>query len=309
MPKENGRFLLIKPWGFGFWSDMHDIWSKLLLAEITNRQPIVYWGEDSLYSVGETYNSFEQYFLPVSACSLGDVVSDKYTYYPPVWKFSNVFQTDPKKFLKTYRDAASLVNCQANVLVSDTYHYAYEFMPWLTEGHPAYGLKEDDVYRYIINKFMRLQPDIAAEIDEFYLTHMAQGPILAVHVRGGQPLVNVPHWNYVNSLYPGEIDRYLKDNPLARIFLLTDDANILEQYKQMYGNILIYTDCAKKAGNDAIELCIKAFPDRRRKGIEILKDTYLASRCNYFIGNWGSGVSRAINRLKFWPKDTAKLLW
>ena len=308
IPKER-RFLFIKQWGFGFWSDMHDVWAKLLLAEITNRRPIVLWGEDSLYSVGENYNSFEQYFLPVSDYSVGDVVSDKYTYYPPVWKFSNIFQTDPKKFLKTYRDVTSLINSDAHVLVSDTYHYAYEFMPWIREGHPAHGLNEDDVYRYLHNKYIKLQPDIAAEIDEFFHSHMETGPILALHIRGGLPLINVPHWGMVNAQYPQEIASYLKDNPSARIFLLTDDETILEQYKQMYGDILIYTDCDRKTINDVVELCLKGFTDRRRKGIEIIKDSYLACKCDYFIGNWGSGVSRAINRLKYWEKDRIKQLW
>jgi hypothetical protein len=36
---------MIKSWGAGFWSDMDDVQSKLPLAEITNRKPIVFWGK------------------------------------------------------------------------------------------------------------------------------------------------------------------------------------------------------------------------------------------------------------------------
>lgn len=308
-PPIDQRYLIIKPWGFGFWSDVHDIWGKLLLAEITNRVPIVIWGEDSLYSLGQNYNSFEQYYLPVSDCTVGDVVNDKFTYYPLTWKFTNIFHIDPKKFLKTYRDVPSFINCEANVLVSDTYHYAYEFMPYLKPDHPTYGLSEDDVYRYINQKYLRVQPDIAQEIDEFYHAHMETGPILAAHIRGGLPMINVPKWSEVNAQYPHEIECYLLNHPSARIFLMTDDQTIFEQYKEMYGDILIYTDCTRKTSSDTIELCLKAYPDRRRKGIEIIKDSYLAARCDSFIGNWGSGVSRAINRLKHWEKDKIKLLW
>lgn len=302
------RFLLIKPWGFGFWSDMHDVWGKLLLAEITNRQPIVFWGEDSLYSVGENYNSFEQYFLPVSEYSLGDLVSDKYTYYPPVWKFCNIFQADPRKFLLSYREVPNFINCTADVLVSDHYNPIEDFIPWLRAGHPAFGLGTDDVYRYIHNKYIKLQPAIAREIEEFYQTSMAQGPILAVHICGSLPNISATHLNEINIEYPREINSYLSDHPTARIFLLTENEAVLEQYKQRYGDILIYTDCNRKIVNGFYP-AVQAFPDRIRKGIEIIKDSYLAARCDYFIGNGYSTVSIAITRLRAWENGGFKALW
>ena len=318
---QDARFLLIKPWGFGFWSDMEDVQSKLLLAEITNRIPIVFWGKDSLYSVGDNINSFEQYFLPVSDYSIKDVVSDNYTFYPPIWNSSNIVETDPNRFSRVNRDVSSFVNCDANVLVSDVHNFIYEFAPWINEGHPAYGLKDVDIYhtnieteslldayRYVNKKYIKLQPDIAAEIDEFYHAHLETGPILAVHIRGGVKLNEDPYWGEVMAQYPYEINCYLKDNPSARIFLLTDDDAILAQFRHIYGDILIYTDCNRKSINDEGELCLKLFPDRRRKGIEIIKDSYLACKCDYFIGNWGSNVFRAVKRLKVWETDKIKMV-
>lgn len=304
----NGRFLLIKQYGFGFWSDMHDVWVKLLLAEITNRRPIVFWGEDSLYAVRENCNSFEQYFLPVSDCSIGDVINDKYSYYPPIWNFANIFSTDPSRFLIVYRDVPSFINCQANILVCDTYNFIDEFMPWIGASHPAFGFNPDELYRYIHNKYIRLQPDIAEEIDQFYHTHMSGGPIVAVHACGSLPNISESHLNNINNEYPQAIDHYLIDNPTARIFLMTENESILDQYKQRYEDILIYTDCNRKpiAG---FYPALQVFPDKRRKGIEIIKDSYLASRCDYFIGNAGSKVSIAITRLKAWPSGSYQLRW
>ena len=315
---KDGRFLLIKAWGYGFWSDIEDVMSKLLLAEITNRHPIVYWGEDSLYSVGKNINSFEQYFLPVSDYSIDDVLSDNYTYYPPIWNSSNIFQADPNKHSRTYRDVGSMVNSEADVLVSDVHNYMYDFAPWINEGHPTSGLKDLDIchssiesnavlaaYRYISNKYLILQPDIVNEIEEFYQAHMQNFPLLAVHIRGGVKINENPSWIEVMAQYPYEIDYYLKDNPSAHIFLFTDDEVVLEQYKQLYGDILIYTDCTRTNNG---ELCLKTFLNKRRKGIEIIKDTYLACKCDYFIGNWGSNVFRAVRRLKDWGDDRIKML-
>ncbi len=303
------RFLLIKHVGGGLWSDMHDVLSKLLLAEITNRHPIVFWGRESFYSVGESFNSFEQYFFPVSDYSIGDVVSDKYTYYPPTWKFFNVFLEDPKKHSKEYRDVPSFIKSNANVLVSDlnVCMLVEDILPWIKEGHPAFGLSVDDIYRYLFNKYIKLRSDIVDEIQEFYQTHMEPGPILAVHIRSGNKILEVPHLKELNVQYHHEIDEYLKDNPSTRIFLLTDDDVFLDQYRQMYGNILIYTQCNRKTIND-LELMIKVFTDMRRKGIETIIDTFLACKCDYFIGNWYSNVSIAIRRLKIWENDKIKLL-
>lgn len=304
--KKDDRFLLIKSWGAGFWSDMEDVQSKLLLAEITNRRPVVFWGETSAYSVGENYNAFEQYFLPVSDYLIGDVVSDKYTYFPPVWKFSNIFQEDWHKRARMYRDVPSFIRCEANVMVSDVHNYVYEFMPWLKEDHPAYGLSEDDIYRYITNKYIKLRSEIADEIDEFYNANMKTGPILAVHIRSGGKILEVGHLNDLNQQYCHEIDHYLKENPSACIFMLTDDEHILTQYREMYGDILIYTDCNRKRVN-GLDPDVQIYSDRIRKGIEIVKDTWLACRCDYFIGNGHSNVSIAISRLKAWGKDRIKL--
>ena len=46
------RFLLIKAWGQGFWSDMCHVMASLLVAEITDRIPVVQWGGNSLFHCG-----------------------------------------------------------------------------------------------------------------------------------------------------------------------------------------------------------------------------------------------------------------
>ena len=38
------RFLLIKSWHAGFWSDVSNVLGAIFLAEMTNREPIIHWG-------------------------------------------------------------------------------------------------------------------------------------------------------------------------------------------------------------------------------------------------------------------------
>lgn len=309
MPNKD-RFLLIKSSRAGFWSDMHNVWGNLLLAEITNRCPVVFWGEFSRYSVGDNVDAFTKYFLPVSDCSLRDLVNPQFTYDPPEYNPSNIYQEIAEYWKCGKRDIPSCIASDANVLVSETHHCAQNAVrPWVKEGHPAYGLQGDDLFRYIIDKYIKLQPEIEREIEEFYHTNrMDAGPVVAVHIRSGDRHQDVPHLDSINADFPQEINNYLNNNPSARIFLLTESESVIEQYKQMHGDILIYTDCNRKV-IDGLYPVLQIFPDKIRKGIEIIKDSYLACKCDHFIGNGYSNVSIAISRLKHWDNDKIKMIW
>ncbi|MCR2600326.1 hypothetical protein NSP09_24715, partial [Salmonella enterica] len=56
------RYLVIKSWGFGFWSDVSQVLGSLLLAEITGRTPVTHWGRNSLFNDGSNRDSFALYF-------------------------------------------------------------------------------------------------------------------------------------------------------------------------------------------------------------------------------------------------------
>jgi hypothetical protein len=303
------RFLLIKAWGAGFWSDMDDLQTKLMLAEITNRQPVVYWGRSSRYSVGDQVNSFEQYYQPVSQYSVTDLVKEEYTYYPPEWNTSNIYPEDGRKRgERDKKDIPSYLKSDARVLVSDVHSSMNKIMPWIPADHPIYGQKIDSVNRYIINKYLKLQPEIVTEIEEFYNANMKAGPVLAVHVRFD--LETAHEWrrffqvdiNVLNQRYFSKVDKYLQANPKAHIFLMTANQRVLDRYLQRYGDILIYTDC--KRG----DLHTTIFENYPRIGIEIIKDTYLACKCDYFIGCSFSNVARAVRRLKEWDEGTIEFI-
>jgi hypothetical protein len=298
------RFLLIKAWGAGFWSDLDDVQGKLMLAEITNRQPVVYWGRSSRYSVGDQVNSFEQYYQPVSQYSVTDLVKEEYTYDPPQWNPSNIYPDDGvKRGDRANKDIPSYLKSDARVLVTDIHSSMHYIIPWIPASHPVYGLPTDSVNRYIINKYLKLQPEIVTEIEEFYNANLKTGPILAVHVRFD--LETACEWGHfyhvdidaVNQRYFNEVDKYLQANPKARIFLMTANQRILERYLQKYGDILIYTDCRR---SDHHSICGDRYPAPKRKGIEIIKDTYLACKCDHFIGCRYSNILVAVRRLKEW---------
>jgi len=69
------KFLLIRAWGFGFWSDVSHVLGQCLLAEMTDRKPIVYWGRNSLFGDGTSSNAFSNYFENVSEATVDGIIN------------------------------------------------------------------------------------------------------------------------------------------------------------------------------------------------------------------------------------------
>ncbi|MEI4828206.1 hypothetical protein WAX78_01840 [Bacillus sp. FJAT-53711] len=122
----NNRFLLIKAWENGFWSDESHVAGQLLIAELTNRIPVIFWGADSLYASEDPLvtDAFTMYFLPVSSYSVYDLEKENYTYYPSRWNYGNL-RFPGTKDLTDFEDVAiaSVFNRSEDVLVSNVHIY------------------------------------------------------------------------------------------------------------------------------------------------------------------------------------------
>lgn len=270
------KFLLIKTIGDGFWYDMHHTLSNLLLAEITERIPVIYWGSRSMYSTDETSNAFEQFFLPVSKDGMDRLIEN--------------------------------INRDADIQVADRYTDIECIMCRMDKTCPYFGLNSRDIYRRMLKKYIRLRPEVENEINTFYAANMEGKTMLAVHVRGSDKILEVSHLHELNKLYPTKIKTYLRERPDAYIFLMTDCKDILEEYKSVYGDKLISTDCKRVLKNGG-GVHFQEYCNNKLKGIEIIKDTWLASKSDFFIGNGFSNVSRAVCELKDWQNQEVTLLF
>lgn len=266
-------FLLIREIGAGMWNEIHHVLTQLLAAEIMQRIPVVHWGEGSLYASSHGSNAFEQFFMPVSNFNVQD-----------------------------------LAESDADVCVRDTYMDIGMVIPLMPEGHPLYGMKRRELFNRLMHRYIRLRKETQAFIDEFYDANMRDAAFLGVHIRSSDKIVEVKHLNELNSRYAAEIDKVLNVNPGMKLFLMTDSIEILEEYKQSYGELLVHTDC-RRTWKDGLGVHFQEYPDNRLKGLEIIRDTWLAARCDYFIGNGYSNVSAAVSELKDWKDDRIKLLY
>lgn len=309
MPKE--RFLLIKAWGCGFWSDVDHVMGQLLVAELTGRIPVIYWGPNSLYAESFRTNAFDLYFEPISNYTIDDLAWSVYTFYPPIWNSKNLMIEDLDKITWKYRNLGDLMSSDANVVVSDVHYFIRPILPYIPKSHWAYGMTAHQIYRGLFDKYITLKPDIQNEIDEFYNAFLKDAhPLLGVHIRGGDKVREVENLSHLNKKYHEEINTYLSKNGIQKILLLTDCEEILEEFNALYGSMVVYTDCRRGRINDTGNAAhLQDYSVKRRKGVEIIKDTFLAAKCDFFIGNGYSNVSYTVKRLKDWPEENIQLFY
>jgi protein O-GlcNAc transferase len=307
-PREGERFLLIKAWGYGFWSDVNHLLGQCLVAELTGRTPVVHWGGNSLFSDDPGQNAFENFFLPVSGCHPGQLAANCRSFYPPKWSAENLTLPGINQASGPWSRCSSLFALERaeDVVVSDFHHAVHDLVPWIPPEHPLYGMTTDQVYLHLFHRYLRVQPAIAARAEAFFQGNMAGGHHLALHLRGGDKGGEDPNLALLNSLYPVEIERHLQEHPGGGIFLITDDAEILASYQRRYRGRLIHTGATRTSTDQGVHY--QKQQSRRALGEEVLVDALLAARCERFVGNGLSNVSCAVAQMKAWPAGSCRLL-
>ncbi|MDH3377523.1 MAG: SEC-C metal-binding domain-containing protein [Gammaproteobacteria bacterium] len=302
------QFLLIKAWGYGFWSDVSHVLGQLLVAEITGRIPIVHWGSNSLFGDGTDSNAFEFYFEKLSAVGVSDLQKGDFDFWPPKWDQRNLTKGEVNKWTGPFSRMAGLyfLNRPEKVVVSDFYTGFIDLRPWIPVGHNLYGLSVDELYRNLVRRYLRPRKAIVDEVDSFYAKHLASSDFVAMHVRGSDKVIEMSNLDEVNKQYTGILDRYLSVHKCHRIFLMTDDSRILEHFTKLYGNEIITTDCRRTSTSQGIHY--QAMQDGRRLGTEVMVDTYLAAKARAFIGNGSSNPSLIVQYLKDWSDGDVHLI-
>ena len=306
--KGGERFLLIKAWGYGFWSDVNHLLGQCLLAEMTGRTPVVYWGGNSLFSDDPSGNAFENFFEPVSSSCQRELVTGCHSFYPPKWHAGNLALYGVNQAAGPWSRCSSLYALERgeDVVVSDFHYAVHDLVPWIAPGHPLHGLTTEQVYLYLYQRYLKVKPELAARVESFFQSEMAGGNHLALHLRGGDKGGEDPNLAQLNGLYPAEIERHLQTHPGARLFLITDDAEILAAYRQRYRDRLICTVATRTSTGQGVHYQKQA--SRVQLGEEVLVDALLAARCQGFVGNGLSNVSCAVAQMKAWPAGSCRLL-
>ena len=299
------RYLLIKAWGYGFWSDVHHVLGQLLLAELTRRTAIVYWGANSLFGDGSG-DAFRLHFEPVSTMELAHL-PDQLSIYPPKWTPDNLAADNVDKWDGAHsRQAAQyLFQRDEDLVVSDFYMTLSSLIPWIAPESRYYGQSEDALYAELFARYLKPLPTMRARVDAFHQAHMAGRNWVAVHIRGSDKIHESAGLHQTNLRYCSFIDRIIELNPAIGVFLLTDSTDTHAQFSARYTGRLVTTPALRSASATGVHMQGHC---GRVVGEEVLLDALLAARCDYFVGNQESNVSLAISSLKQWPQGLLILL-
>jgi protein O-GlcNAc transferase len=305
---KNRGYLLIRAWGCGFWSDVFHVLGQFLLAEITERRPVVYWGGNSLFSDNPTKNAFSDFFVDSSSKELDDVLRRDKSFWPQKWNVSNILGNDVNKFDGPFSRMAALyyLTRTEDVLVSDFYSGVVDLLPWIPASHSQFGKSVDEVYRYLFSKYLFPTNDIVNQVDAFVSEQLASRPFMAVHLRGSDKIEEVTDLNQRNVAYFEHIDAYLAKSDGGQIFLMTDDNHILVQMKTKYGNRILNTNSRRTSSAKGVHY--QAADSRKLLGIEVMIDTYIAAKANCFVGNGGSNVSLAVSYIGSRDRQSCQLI-
>ncbi len=293
------KFILIKSWGYGFWSDVHHVATQLLVAELTHRKPIVLWGSNCLFRNLTEVNAVSNYFPLLSKMNLDDIPIGA-SFYPPKWNAYNLREEDVNKWSGTYSRVAAPTMFARNetVVVSDFYSTLNSIMPWIDTSSKYFGKSEDAIYSEVLQKYFTVSSRIQMLIDDFYVRKMLGRNWVAVHIRGSDKINESPHLAKTNAEYIPFLERIITLNPNIGIFLLTDSQPLLDDFYNRYGDRLLTTQANRSSTANGIHM---SGLSGHSLGDEVLIDAMLATRCDYLVGNIESNVSLAISSLKSWP--------
>ncbi len=300
------RYLVIKAWGYGFWSDVTHVLGCLLLAEITGRIPVIHWGSNSLYGGSASTDAFTFYFEPINGYTLNDlaVLTDG-SCFPAKWSQAGLSREDLQKWegQGARTTALQFLERPEPIAVCDFYIGVIDVAPWLPADHPVHGRRIEEIYRYLIERYLKVRPELRARCEEFKATFLSGGSYIAVHLRGSDKVTE--HRDLAAS--NNECMKILAaQDPAGSIFLLTDDERLLADCRRLYGSRVVVT----RSQRTSSQIGTHHLPDvdRRSLGEEIVVDTYLAADADTFIGNGRSNVAAMVALLKAWSTDRCKLV-
>ena len=219
---------------------------------------------------------------------------------------------DMKNYENTYLDRSLL--CKENaweyfyeqpmgyrledIRSEDTVIYSYGGpLKYTVNTRSIYDRRAFKEWREIYNKYIRINQECMAEIEKQFkrlFANMDMNKVLGVKLRGTDYIrtkpLHHPIQPTVSEALP-QIQSMLKKYDLSKIYLQTEDANILAEMKDIFGDKLIVPESCwyNTEKKQLITSVLQENNDMRQNGMEYLRDTYFLSQCQYLVAGLNGG--------------------
>ena len=243
--------------GAGFFSNLNCVIGELALAERLGMIPVVdFQNFPTPYReaapIHGTTNDWEYYFQPVSSFSLEEVYHS------------------------------------AHVAVSAGFHLREAFLERPVEGGAAGGQSRifpatQGEYRRFCSKWIVPRREIVEEVESF--AEQFQGRrVLGVHFRGTDMNVTVGHrFGPTYRQVHERIEQALSELNANRLFLMSDNAEIICQLESQYGDRLLRTEAFRSSGKAKLHGLSQRPLHQYLLGREVLVDTMILERCQRLV--------------------------
>ena len=136
----------------------------------------------------------------------------------------------------------------------------------------------------IITKYIKVRPEIQAQVQDFIRANFQNSFVIGVHYRGTDKPCEAPQVPYASVAR--EIDLLMQKRVgKKKIFVATDEQAFLDFMRARYGNLVVYQKMQRSQDGKALHYVheqgvYNAGPNAYQGGLEAVIDCLLLSHCN-----------------------------
>jgi len=286
--KNKQRYMLIHSWGSGLGFDLLYLLKQLMLAELTDRKPMVYWGKNSLYNDHPDSDCFTDYFDDISQATFQDIEPLHQECYPFFWQErqlkENVRRTrwrDKKNNQQYAMTGLYYLNRQEHLVVGGEFTSIKTLLPWISKKHRFYGLSVNQIYRDLMARYIKPQKFLISKVDDFIEKKIQQKDFIAIHLRGADKKQEKQSTN-IDNINKRLIEQVAKLDVTLPIFVMTDDVRQIKVMCQRFGNRVQSIEVTRTADD---KLGVHHIAENKSKiAQEVIVDMCIAAQAKYFFG-------------------------
>jgi hypothetical protein len=294
------KFHIICERDVGLFSLIQQVISNIPWAVKEGRIPVVHFGKNTCYWTPHGYRGertvWEYYFQPLVAGYASSSIP------API-----------RRLIQAEGPSAN----EVGYLVDGNFFVSSQFgdhpsLSGATLAIPYQWDDPDDIVRKkakeILDQFVKPRDYILGKVNDFFISHMAGHDFIGVHARGTdatskEELRSFRQGSLVLGRYVEEIERLLKAQPSARIFVASDEQASVDYLADTFGpRVVAYKSIRHRGGVPAgrgpsgwiMPAYIAGDRDAAaRNGEEAIIEYLLLSRCSYLVHN-GSSLARTV---------------
>lgn len=229
--------------GCGLFSLFFQALNNISWAERNRKIPVIHWSTNCLYHQPEGYNN-----------SNGNALNNAWEYYfekpagvdyvPGEQAYCGYFAPDGSGIESIASNGLSLL----------------KYRTWANN---------------IINKYIKIKPNIYAKAQDFFNKNIANKPTIAIHLRGTDKNRECP------MIHPSSIINEANKYPGYQYFVATDEQMLLDFAKKNLKGPVITCDVIRSKDGQPIHFKQDQF--KALRGEEVLIEVLLMSSCNMFM--------------------------